>query len=135
MNDVKRLARWDGWCDPCEIERPLILTETGRGLRAWLRGTGREDRLLTLICGVCGEWQAVPYDEPDVPESELHPRAPIAATQPVGVHQIVLCSVESTAYPIEPSTPGPRTPPPIRTDEFTLALVSAGLDLVSAGRR
>ena len=134
MNDVKRLARWTGWCDPCETDRPLVLTETGRGLRSWLRGTGQEDRDLTLTCVVCGAWQDVPYDEADDPDVDPRPLPAIAAVQPLGVHHIVLVSAPEV-YPAEPGVPGPRPAPPIATDEFTLALVSAGLDLLTADRQ
>lgn len=64
MGDVKLLSRWDGWCDPCGLERPLLLTAKGEfGPRAWLSGVGMEDRTLVLTCAVCGEWQLCPWDE------------------------------------------------------------------------
>lgn len=69
MSDVKLLARWDGWCDPCATERPLLLTARGEfGPRAWLGGVGMEDRTLVLTCAVCGEWQLCPWDEEFPPE-------------------------------------------------------------------
>ena len=68
MSDVKVLARWNGWCDPCDVDRPLLLAEHGpRGVGAWLHGVGIEDRTLHLTCGVCGQWQAVPQLEEDDP--------------------------------------------------------------------
>ena len=126
MTDVKLLARWTGWCDPCETERPLILTETGqRGLRAWLRGVGAEDRTLTLTCGVCGEWQEVPADEDDLPEETSHV-SPAVALHPLGAHAVVLRSAAPTGA-IEP-VPAPRSADDTRA---TLGLVAEGLDLIS----
>ena len=91
MTNVKRVASWTGWCDPCETERPLVLTETGeRGIFAWLRGIGPEDRSLTLTCRVCGEWQLVPYDEADVDEAiEAPAPAPLVAVTPVGTRHVL----------------------------------------------
>ena len=90
MSDVTVLARWTGWCDPCETERPLVLTETGeRGLRAWLRGAGPQDRELTLTCGVCGEWQTVPHDEDDL-EEEGPLSSVLTAFRPLGARQVVV---------------------------------------------
>jgi hypothetical protein len=127
VTDVKLLARWDGWCDPCETERPLVLTETGeRGLRAWLHGIGHEDRELTLTCGVCGEWQAVPYDEEDVPE--VAPVEPIAAVVPLGVAHIVVRTAVLTPARLH-SVPSARRSPDL--PDSTLELLSEGLDLIS----
>lgn len=126
MSDVKRLARWTGWCDPCETERPLVLTETGqRGVRAWLRGIGHEDRKLTLTCGVCGEWQDVPHDEADVVEVRT---APVVAPHPIGAHQVVVRAVTFTPYPVTP-LPAPRVP--VSDTHTTLELVAEGLDLIA----
>ena len=126
MSDVKRLARWTGWCDPCETERPLILTETGeRGIRAWLRGIGPDDRTLTLICGVCGSWQHVPHDEDDDAETMT---SPITAVRPLGAHQLVVRAVSFAPYPGEP-IPVPRVP--IEDEHTTLDLLAQGLDLVA----
>lgn len=105
MSDVKVLARWDGWCDPCEVERPLVLTETGeRGLRAWLRGVGAEDRALTLTCGVCGAWQVVPRDEADDSAPAVLPDL-LVAIRRLGAHSV---TVHTPAYPAE-ALPAPRT--------------------------
>jgi hypothetical protein len=130
VNDVKLLARWTGWCDPCETERPLVLTETGeRGLTAWLRGVGPEDRALRLTCLVCGEWQDVPHDEPDVEELVELDLAPIIAVRPVGVRQIVLSDTPArTPYAVYP-LPAPR---PVTDDPDTaLELMASDLDLIT----
>ena len=126
MTDVKLLARWNGWCDPCETERPLVLTETGqRGMRAWLHGIGAEDRTLTLTCAVCGEWQQVPADEDDLPDETPAP-SPVVALHALGAHAVVVHS----AVPGRPSEP---TRPGRATDRSTeaLGLVAEGLDLIS----
>jgi hypothetical protein len=76
VGDVKLLSRWDGWCDPCGTERPLLLTARGEfGPRAWLSGVGMEDRTLVLTCGVCGEWQLCPWDEEFPPETVAYVEA------------------------------------------------------------
>jgi hypothetical protein len=131
VNDVKRLASWTGWCDPCETERPLILTETGeRGIRAWLRGVGAEDRQLTLTCRVCGEWQLVSYDEPDIEDDVALAPSPLVALRPVGERQIVLTRVKRFApYPVVP-LPTPRRHAGAPTD-ISLELIAEGLDLVT----
>jgi hypothetical protein len=127
VTDVKLLARWDGWCDPCETERPLVLTETGqRGVRAWLRGIGHEDRELTLTCGVCGEWQAVTHDEQDLPEVGA-PLAPIAAVTPLGVSSIVVRTAVLTPARLT-SMPAGRT---VDLPDATLELLAEGLDLIT----
>ena len=126
MSDVKRLARWTGWCDPCETERPLVLTETGeRGIRAWLRGIGAEDRALTLTCGVCGEWQDVPHDEDDIVEAQ--PSTPLVALLPVGAHQVVVRSTPVRLRAVDP-IPAPR---PVTDSDNALELVAEGLDLIA----
>jgi hypothetical protein len=131
MSTVKLLARWNGWCDPCETERPLVLTETGEhGLRAWLRGVGAEDRTLTLTCGVCGEWQDVPFDEDDI-EEEVAASAAVAL-QPLGAHQV---TVHAVPYPAEP-VPAPRAAEAADTDDDdVLELLSEGLDLITVSGR
>jgi hypothetical protein len=108
VSDVKLLARWTGWCDPCEIERPLILTEAGeRGLRAWLRGVGAEDRELTLTCGVCGEWQSVSHDEDD-DTAPVVAASPILAVHPIGARQVLVHQGAPAApYPLA-LVPAPR---------------------------
>jgi hypothetical protein len=130
VSDVKLLARWTGWCDPCETERPLILTESGeRGLRAWLRGVGAEDRSLTLTCAVCGEWQAVPYDEDDE-TGTVAAAARIVAVHRIGERQVVVHTPPVTRYPLE-LVPAPRVAHyvPAASLEFLpgeLVLVAAG---------
>ena len=131
MTNVKRVASWTGWCDPCETERPLVLTETGEhGIFAWLRGIGPEDRSLTLTCRVCGEWQLVPYDEADVDEAiEAPAPAPLVAVTPVGTRHVVVEKAWFRPYAIVP-LPAPRA----RTDEEVdraLELVAEGLDLIT----
>ena len=130
MNDVKLLATWSGWCDPCETERPLILTETGeRGIAAWLRGIGAEDRSLKLTCRVCGEWQEVPYDEPDVEDVAELASSPLVALRPVGQRQIVVSKTKAfSPYPVVP-LPAPRR----RADDMavSLELLSEGFELVT----
>jgi hypothetical protein len=80
VSDVKLLAAWDGWCDPCATERPLVLVEIGpRGLRSWLHGVGSEDRTLSLTCRVCGQWQLVPHLEEDDEPVEAAVDTPAAA--------------------------------------------------------
>jgi hypothetical protein len=141
MSNVKLLARWNGWCDPCETERPLALTETGEhGVRAWLRGVGAEDRTLTLTCGVCGEWQDVPFDEEDDEPLEIAASA-TTALQPLGARQVVLCAVP---YPAE-AVPAPRAEDDAkptatiavyrRNEDDVLELLTEGLDLIAVAGR
>jgi hypothetical protein len=131
VGDVKLLARWTGWCDPCETERPLVLTETGeRGVRAWLRGVGAEDRELTLTCGICGEWQAVAYDEADEDETEVvEAPSAVVAVQPLGNHQVVVHAASISPYPVD--APAPRWSSEYDEDEAALELVAEGLDLLA----
>jgi hypothetical protein len=130
VNDVKLLARWTGWCDPCETERPLVLTETGeRGISAWLRGVGPEDRNLRLTCLVCGEWQDVPLDEPDVEELARFDLPPIVAVRPVGTRQIVLTDAPTRSpYAVYP-LPAPR--PTTDDPDAAFELMASDLDLIS----
>ncbi|MCW2570655.1 MAG: hypothetical protein JWO88_713 [Frankiales bacterium] len=128
MANVKLLARWVGWCDPCETERPLILTETGeRGPRAWFRGIGAEDRDLTLTCGVCGEWQDVPHEDDDFDPAALVGPSPLVAVRPLGVRQVVLSS-RATPAPTD-AVPAPRDG---GSHDGTLGLLADGLDLIGA---
>ena len=148
MTDVKVLARWDGWCDPCEVERPLVLTETGpRGLRAWLHGLGHEDRALTLTCAVCGEWQSVPHDEDDLRDLpdriDLDSPSPLLALQPLGVHQVVVSAAlqeapDAPVYPTARAVPARQTQPmTVRLDssDAALELLAEGLDLITVSGR
>lgn len=58
------LAWYAGYCATCDTEQPLVLVEHGpRGLRAWLSGTGPEDRDLSYTCRVCGRVEHVPLTE------------------------------------------------------------------------
>ncbi len=70
MSEVRLLSSWDGYCGPCDEVRPLALTERGVfGLRA--RRAGTPERVLTLTCRICGQWQLVPRDERQDPEVVL----------------------------------------------------------------
>jgi hypothetical protein len=129
VSDVKLLGRWTGWCDPCETERPLVLTETGeRGVRAWLRGIGPEDRALTLTCGLCGEWQSVAYDEADDMEV-AGPTSALVALQPLGAHSVTVRTAAFAPYPAEP-IPAPRAATYLPSP--SLELLPEDLELVSA---
>lgn len=159
MNDVRLVARWDGWCDPCETERPLLLTESGeRGLRAWLHGVGPEDRALVLTCAVCGEWQAIDPDEQDVDHEPaidlvlsptgLHrfgvrqivvsrsatPAAVSPITlRPLGTRQVVLNLSAFSPYPAS-SVPLPRPPAAgTRQDSAAAASGNETMDLLAEG--
>ena len=128
MGNVKLLARWVGWCDPCETERPLVLTETGeRGPRAWFRGVGAEDRDLTLTCGVCGEWQDVPHEDEDddLDTAALLPSSPLVAVRPLGARQVVLSSPATTT-----PTEAEPTSRDADGDDEALGLLVDGLDLI-----
>ncbi len=144
MSDVKLLARWTGWCDPCETERPLVLTEAGQhGLRAWMRGVGPEDRELTLTCGVCGEWQSVPHDEADglePPDAVTVP--PVLALQPLGARQLLVRSLPAAAVPASAAAPArsdfsPAAPRSLDSDsvDAALELIAEGLDLITSTPR
>jgi hypothetical protein len=135
MSKVKLLARWNGWCDPCETERPLLLTEAGDlGVRAWLRGVGPEDRALVLTCAVCGEWQHVPFDENDDPVVIV--TSPAVALQPLGARQVVVRPA-AVPYPANPIPSPRRAPDPRsvavyrRSQQDVLELLSEGLDLLA----
>lgn len=150
MNDVRLIARWDGWCDPCETERPLLLTESGqRGLRAWLHGVGAEDRALILTCAVCGEWQAIDHDEADLDEPISYPTISPAALHRFGVRQIIV-SQPTAPVAVSPITlhplgtrhvvlsldgPARSVPAPRRAataeGDATMALLAEGFDLIS----
>ena len=58
------LTTFEGYCASCETERPLLVIEHGaRGFRAWLAGSGHEDRTLSHTCRVCGRNEHVPLTE------------------------------------------------------------------------
>lgn len=85
---VGRVASWDGFCLPCgQDDRPLVLTRSGAsGLRAWVAGTGDDERTLLLTCRVCGQWQVVPLREEDDPEVVVDApvvAAPVTVARPV----------------------------------------------------
>jgi len=123
VTDVKLLALWTGWCDPCGEQRPLALTEHGRrGLRAWLAGVGTEDRTLLLACELCGVGQAVPRCESDDPE--------------VAAPQVVTVDMVRTPSRPTPSAPTPSVPTPRSADlDQTLDLIAEGLDVITVGAR
>jgi hypothetical protein len=143
VSDVKLLALWDGWCDPCGTERPLALTEHGdHGLRAWMRGVGIEDRSLVLACKVCGQWQSVPRFEEDDPEVVVArtevPR--ILATALLPARRSIVVATAAPA-PKAITLPAPRSayPTVVQTsrtpDDALLCLLGEGLDVVGAGGR
>lgn len=104
MTDVKAIAGWTGWCDPCGTERPLSLTETGpRGLLAWLRGVSWEDRELGLYCRCCGQHQVVPLHEAEDPEVVVVARLDLlGALTRVGTGSVVLARPVRAAGPDVP---------------------------------
>lgn len=120
MSDVKLLATWDGWCDPCGTERPLVLVEIGpRGVRAFFGGVGIEDRTLNLTCRVCGQWQAVPQHEEDdelEPIEKLEVRAAVAidplatarTAARTAVRTALFAAAESEPVEDEPAEPPAR---------------------------
>ena len=140
MTDVKVLAKWNGWCDPCEVERPLVLTEHGRrGARAWLSGIHHEDRGLHLTCLVCGLYQVVVRHEDDDPEVEVAPPTVplILATALRPARSVVIANTPTKASPA--ALPAPRRPRPIvltvqQHEASVLSLLAEGFDVVSAGR-
>ena len=132
MSDVKLLALWDGWCDPCGLERPLALTEHGpRGVRAWLTGVGIEDRSLVLACEVCGQWQAVPQLEEDDPEVAETAVPPILATA-ILPSRFSIVLVPADRPEARRDVPEPRGAGADTTEAALLSLLADGLDVVSA---
>lgn len=130
MTDVKLLALWTGWCDPCGEERPLALTEHGpRGLRAWLRGVGTEDRGLLLACQLCGIGQPVPASESDDRELAVPPLTDSVQTPELVAPRAPLVRAITTPSAVE--LPSPR---PADVDR-TLDLLAEGLDVLSVGAR
>lgn len=142
MTDVKVLASWSGWCDPCEVERPLVLTEHGRrGVRAWLSGIHHEDRGLHLTCRVCGIYQVVVRLEEDDPEVEVAPPTVplILATALRPARSVVVASKPAGAPRTATALPAPRRPRPMvltvqQHEASVLSLLADGFDVVSAGR-
>jgi hypothetical protein len=62
------VAAWDGWCGSCAVERPLVLTRSGRlGLRTWLTAPVDDVLPLTLTCRLCGSSTLVPAEVDDPP--------------------------------------------------------------------
>jgi hypothetical protein len=124
VTDIKLLALWTGWCDPCGEERPLALTEHGRrGLRAWLGGVGAEDRTLLLACELCGVGQDVPRRESDDPDDP----------------EVILALLPEVVTLMRPSVPEPCVPVPFarRAPDIdqTLNLLAEGLDVITVGAR
>ena len=108
MTDVKAIAAWTGWCDPCGTERPLSLTETGpRGFVAWVRGISWEDRELGLYCRVCGVHQVVPLHEEDDPVVVITAPELLTALTRVGLSTVTL----SRPVRVRPAAPLPLTAP------------------------
>ncbi len=104
MSDVKVIARWDGWCQPCETQRPLVLTAWGaRGPLAWLRGIGPEDRALNLYCRVCGVHQFVPQDEADDPEIVFTAIDLLLAVNRVGLTSVAVAAPRAAPVVVVPS--------------------------------
>jgi hypothetical protein len=149
MTDVKAIASWDGWCDPCGTERPLVLTEAGpRGLRAWLRGISWEDRSLGLYCRVCGEHQVVPLREEDDPVVVAPPSPLVVSLTRLGISAVTLsrpvrrpvATAAVTARTAEEAVVAPSVVPAQRTVTQRPAVASVALpdaetqlDLVAAG--
>ncbi|MDP3711387.1 MAG: hypothetical protein Q8R60_02730 [Mycobacteriales bacterium] len=110
MTDVKAIAAWTGWCDPCGTERPLSLTEAGpRGFLAWVRGISWEDRELGLYCRVCGVHQVVPLHEEDDPVVVTLADLLTAPTR-VGLSILSLAppAPDGAAVPVEVTVPAAR---------------------------
>ena len=142
VTDVKVLADWSGWCDPCEVERPLVLTEHGRrGVRAWLSGIHHEDRTLHLTCRVCGLYQVVARLEEDDPEVDVAPPTVplILATALRPARSVVVASKPAGPKPDPADLPAPRRPRPMvltvkQHEASVLSLLAEGFDVVPAGR-
>ncbi len=121
MTTVKLLAVWTGWCDPCDIERPLALTAHGEhGLRAWFHGVGAEDRRLVLACEVCGQWQDVPLTEEEDPEPAATPRSALLAwTAAAAAHQVEVPAPRVSVHRVDAQVDAPTR---------VVDLVSHGVD-------
>lgn len=144
MTDVKAIAAWTGWCDPCGTERPLSLTEAGpRGLRAWARGISWEDRELGLYCRVCGVHQVVPLHEEDDPPVVVTVPELLTAWTRVGVgtvtlarpaHRVVVTPTAAASHRRVVVVPAQRVVNrrPVATS-CDLPETETALDLVAAG--
>lgn len=144
MTDVKAIAAWTGWCDPCGAERPLSLTEAGpRGLRAWARGISWEDRELGLYCRVCGVHQVVPLHEEDDPPVVVTVPELLTAWTRVGVVTITLARPTAGRSAVSPAAPRPRRAVAVPVQRVVATRPAAtscalpetetALDLVAAG--
>jgi len=105
------VAQWDGWCGACAVERPLVLTRSGRlGLRTWLTAPVTETRPLTLTCRLCGGCSVVPAEHDDPPvlvEPDDAPTASEAPAPPVLVPAPL--AVEVPRAPLTEPVPVPAT--------------------------
>ncbi len=116
------VATWDGWCGACAVERPLVLTRSGRlGLRTWLTAPVVETRPLTLTCRLCGNSDVVPTEADDPPvlvtsdDAEalvLTTAPPVTAALTGGTTPIVPVAAPLAGAPLEvPTQPAAETGP------------------------
>lgn len=129
MSSVAVVARWSGYCQPCDTDRPLVLTSHGQhGARAWLAGHGPEDRELAYSCEVCGRSEHVPatlaldeaYDAtlPRWPDLQL-PDLPVELVTTVQLQ--APASQDLTSSAVEPVVVAAPLPP-VRVDVWQLAV-------------